>query len=108
MCTFPLSILLSGAAEYLECASPERWALHLLHGAGHVLQGHSTSNFGESENARLLKPARFLAPFDFIQHMMRTSMATRCERELEAQAWAKKGLKISPKAMEVYQEQVRC
>ena len=104
----PLLVLPSGAAEYLERACPERWALHLLHGAGHVLQGHSTSNFGESENARLLRPARYLAPFDFIQQMVRTDMATRCERKLEAEAWAKKGLKISPKGSEVYQEQVKC
>jgi hypothetical protein len=40
--------------------------------------------------------------------MVRTDMATRCERKLEAEAWAKKGLKISPKGSEVYQEQVKC
>ena len=35
-------------------------------------------------------------------------MATRCERELEALAWEKRGLQISPKVFAVYQEQVRC
>ena len=86
-------------------AYPERWALHLLHKEGRALQGQSTSNFGESENARLLKPARYLAPYELLQYTMRHDMDTRCDREEEAMKFAAQPspLRITPKAMAIYQ-----
>jgi len=89
----------------LKNAYPERWALHLLHKEGRALQGQSTSNFGESENARLLKPARYLAPYELLQYTMRHDMDTRCDREEEAMKFAAQPspLRITPKAMAIYQ-----
>ncbi|CAM9318994.1 unnamed protein product, partial [Phaeothamnion confervicola] len=101
-----LAAVNAGAANYLCESDPNKWCVYHNNLRGTIMHGCSTSNFVESENAKIMQ-LRNRLPFDCIAGMCENIAAERYGRHVEALELQTKGQLISPKVVDIYEEQVR-
>ena len=97
---------IADAVDYLRKSDPSTWALAIQNRDGHLLNGHHTSNFAESENNKW-RARRFLSPLACMHDVLRTVAVEQFDRMADAREWDAKRALIVPRIMSIYDEQLR-